>query len=142
MLWRVSCPEARLPKIVKGVRLFFNPITAGAGPLWPRQQKTVCSFHAIRARPTKILDFVSIYALIVLLKLFWEFVLKIFEKLKKLFLTFLASKGPPFGEKNQKCPQKIFFHKKSYFFFLNLYCKCCQLPFEVYNIQIFKFFKF
>ena len=65
--------------------LSLNPIIARAGLLWSWQSKIVSSFHDIRGRPTKILDFVSIYALIVLIKSFLEFVFKIFEKLKKIF---------------------------------------------------------
>ena len=48
----------------------LNPITARAGPLWPQQSKIFCFFHDISSRPTKILDFVYIYALIILIKSF------------------------------------------------------------------------
>ena len=70
--------------------------------------KKNCSFHDVWARPTKILDFVVIYALIVLLKSFWEFVFKIFEKLKKK-TNALGLKASPLWKKMLK---NIFFPKK------------------------------
>ena len=64
--------------------LSLNPIIARAGLLWSWQSKIVSSFHDIRGRPTKILDFVSIYALIVLLKSFWVIHFQNFEKKTKM----------------------------------------------------------
>ena len=44
--------------------------------------------------------------------------------------------------KKSKISKKIFFFKKSYFFFLNLHCTCSKRSFEVYNSHVSKDFKF
>ena len=90
---------------------------------------------------TKIHDFVSVYVWMVPWKSFLGFVFKIFEKRKKNFLRFRHKRVPPL-EKKSKISKKIFFWKKSYFFFLNLYCTCSKLSFDVYNSHVSKNFEF
>ena len=111
------------------------------GHYGPDDHKQPCCLYRVRAGTTKILDFVPVYVWIVPEKLFLEFVSEIFEKLKKNFLTVFTSKGPPFGKKS-KISKKNFFWKKSYFFFLNLYCTCSKLSFDVYNSHVSKNFEF
>ena len=69
-----------------------------------------------------------------------------------LFLKFLKNgkfifdnfdiKGSPLWKKNRKFPKTNLFSKNYTFFFLNLYCTCSKLSFEVYNSHVSKNFKF
>ena len=72
---------------------------------------------------------------------FWGLFLKFLKNGKKFFWRFWHQRVPPL-EKNRKYQKKIFFWKKSYFFFLNLYCTCSKLSFDVYNSHVSKNFKF
>ena len=62
--------------------------------------------------------------------------------MEKNFFDDFDIKGSPLWKKNRKFQKKIFFCKKSYFFFLNLYCTCSKLSFDVYNSHVSKNFKF
>ena len=57
------------------------------------------------------------------------------------FWQFWHQRVPPL-EKNQKFPKTNLFSKNYTFFFLNLYCTCSKLSFEVYNSHVSKNFKF
>ena len=86
---------------------------------------------------TKIHDFVYFSTCLVQVKLFLEKKLWKFEKLKKTIL--------PFWHQRKKERKKIFFSKKSCYFYLNLNSTCSQLTFEVYYncfSQIFQIFNF
>ena len=92
----------------------FSCITlflSGRGHYGPGHHERPCCFSTVRARPTKIHDFVSVYVWMAPWKSFLGFVSKIFEKWKKIFLMILTSKGPPFGKKS-KISKKIFFGEK------------------------------
>ena len=119
----------------------INPILSGGGHYGPDDHKRPRCFRRVRARTTKIHDFVSVYVWMVPWKSFLGFVFKIFEKRKKNFLRFRHKRVPPL-EKKSKISKKIFFWKKSYFFFLNLYFTCFKLSFDVYNSYVSKNFEF
>ena len=72
---------------------------------------------------------------------FWVLFSKFLKNGKKIFYDF-DIKGSPLWKKNRKYQKKFFFWKKSYFFFLNLYCTCSKLSFDVYNSHVSKNFKF
>ena len=72
---------------------------------------------------------------------FWGLFLKFLKNGKKIFYDF-DIKGSPLWKKNRKYQKKFFFWKKSYFFFLNLYCTCSKLSFDVYNSHVSKIFNF
>ena len=107
----------------------------GGGHYGPDDHERPRCFRRVRTTTTKIHDFVSVYIWMVPWKSFLGFVFKLFEKAKKIFWS-------PLWKKNWKFPKKIFFCKKSYFFFLNLYCTCSKLSFDVYNSHISKNFWF
>ena len=67
-----------------------------------------------------------------------EAIFEIFPKISKFFTKMNFFK---IFEKS-KISKKIFFFKKSYFFFLNLYCTCSKLSYDVYNSHVSKIFKF
>ena len=123
-------------------KLWHSLFWVGGGHYGPDDRERPHCFRRVRATTTKIHDFVSVYVWMVPWKSFLGFVFKIFEKWKKFFLTISTSKGPPFGKKNRKFQKNFFFWKKSYFFFLNLYCTCSKLSFEVYNSHVSKNFIF
>ncbi len=69
---------------------------------------------------------------------FWNFFLKILENWTSKILG-----GPrALGEKLKNRKRIFFFFKKSYFFWLNYYCTCSQLSFEVYNTSVAQNLKF
>ena len=72
---------------------------------------------------------------------FWGLFLKFLKNGKNFFWRFWHQRVPPL-EKNRKYQKKSFFWKKSYFFFLNLYCTCSKLSFDVYNSHVSKNFEF
>ena len=72
---------------------------------------------------------------------FWVLFSKFLKNGKKIFYDF-DIKGSPLWKKNRKYQKKFFFWKKSYFFFLNLYCTCSKLSFDVYNSDVSKNFEF
>ena len=57
------------------------------------------------------------------------------------FWQFRHQRVPPL-EKKSKISKKKIFCKKSYFLFLNLYCTCSKLSFDVYNSHVSKIFNF
>ena len=89
----------------------FNPILGGGGHYGPDDRERPRCFRRVRATTTKIHDFVSVYVWMVPWKSFLGFVFKIFEKRKKIFLTILTPKGPPFGKKIKKIKNFCFFPK-------------------------------
>ena len=89
---------------------------SGRGHYGPDDHERPRCFRRVRATTTKIHDFVSVSVWMVPWKSFLGFVFKIFEKRKKMFLTILTSKGPPFGKKSKKS-KKIFFSKNHTFSF-------------------------
>ena len=96
----------------KIVQQMFNPILGRGGHYGPDDRERPRCFRRVRAKTTKIHDFVSVYVWMVPWKSFLGFVFKIFEKRKKNFLMISKSKGPPFQKKNEKIPKKISFLKK------------------------------
>ena len=111
----------------------------GVGALWQEQPWMASLF--LQGKNYNNKNFVSVYVWMVPWKSFLGFVFKIFEKRKKFFLTILTSKGPPFGKKIENFKKKFFFWKISHFFFMNLYCTCSKLSFDVYNSHVSKNFK-
>ena len=65
-----------------------------------------------------------------------------FWKMENFVFDDFDIKESPFWKKIHKYPRTIFFFKKSYFFFLNLYCTCSKLFFDVYNSHVSKIFNF
>ena len=94
----------------------FNPIPTEGGPFGPEQPKTVWHFHSFMTGVTKIHDFVCFSICLVPVKLFWEKKFCNFDKLKKIILTVLTPKGPPFGKKIRKI-EKIDFFKENQTFY-------------------------
>ena len=87
------------------------------GHYGPDKHKQLHCLYRIRARPTKIPDFVPFYDEMVLGKSFFKFFFEIFEKSKKILLTILTSKGPPFEKKFKNFKKKYFFANNHTFSF-------------------------
>ena len=117
----------------------LNPILhGGGGPLWPGWPRTAWRFCRDRGRFTKIHDFVPFGTRQMPDKPFLEF---FFEEVGKLGVkNFRGSSS--IRQKTEKSKKNYFFCKKSYFFWLNLYCICSQLSFEVYNTSVAQNLKF
>ena len=107
------------------------------GPLWPGQLESVCRFHRVRDRLTKVLDFVLYKIYQVLWKSFLEFFFWNFWKTE--FQKFWGSSSV--SRKLKKLKKNCIFWRKLYFFLLNMNCICSQLFFEVYNIYVAKKFE-
>ena len=122
------------------------------GHYGPDNHKQLHCLYIISARPTKISDFVPFYDWMVLGKSFFNFFFEIFEKSKKMFLTVLTSKGPPF-EKKFKNFEKISFFANNHTFsfwicilhvfsFLLRYVTVIYLKisnFDLFMLEIFHF---
>ena len=99
---------------------------------------SVSRFHRVRARLTKTHDFVPFHNWKVQEKPFFEFFLKIFENWTSKILG-----GPrAWREKLKKLKKNQIFSRESYFYWLNLFCICSQLSFEVYSSSVAQNFKF
>ena len=108
------------------------------GHYGPTYHESVCCFHRNRARFTKILDFVPLHIWLIPSKPFLEFFFEIFKKLN--VQNFRGSSSMSW--KIEKIEKNPFFFKKSYFFWLNLFCIHSQLSFEVYNSSVAQNLKF
>ena len=96
------------------------------------------SVHRVRTKVTKTHDFVPLKNWKVPEESFFEFFLKIFWKLD--VENFWGSSS--MSRKIEKIEKNPFFCKKSYFFWLNLFCIRSQLSFEVYNSSVAQNLKF
>ena len=110
----------------------------GGGQKAPDDHKSFCRFRRARARLTKILDFVPFNTWQVPEKPFLKFVFENFAKLN--VKNFRGSSSIRW--KIEKSKKNLIFFKKSYFFWLNLYCTCSQLSFEVYMTSVAQNLKF
>ena len=110
----------------------------GGGQKAPDDHKALCRFRRAGARLTKILDFVPFNTWQVPEKPFLKFVFENFAKLN--VKNFRGSSSIRW--KIEKSKKNLIFFKKSYFFWLNLYCTCSQLSFEVYNTSVAQNLKF
>ena len=110
----------------------------GGGQKALHHPKSFCRFRRARARLTKIHDFVPFNTWHVLEKPFLEFYFENFGKLN--VKNFRGSSSIRW--KIKKLKKNPFFFKKSNFFWLNLYCTCSQLSFEVYNTSVAQNLKF
>ena len=100
----------------------------GVGHYDPHYHESVCCFHRVRARITKVHDFVCFNICQVPVKSFFGFFFQNFEKLD--IENFWGSSS--IDAKIKKIKKKIFFSNKPYFFLLNLHCIHSQLSFEVH----------
>ena len=116
----------------------INPIPTGGGHYGPPYHESVRRFHRVRAKLTKTHDFVPLKNWKVPEESFFEFFLKIFWKLD--VENFWGSSS--MSRKIKKIEKNPFFCKKSYFFWLNLFCIRSQLSFEVYNSSVAQNLKF
>ena len=110
---------------------WYFPLTLfhmSVGHYGPTYHESVCCFHRNRARFTKILDFVPLHIWLIPSKPFLEFFFEIFKKLN--VQNFRGSSSMSW--KIEKIEKNPFFFKKSYFFWLNLFCIHSQLSFEVH----------
>ena len=110
----------------------------GGGHYGPTYHESVRRFHRVRAKLTKTHDFVPLKNWKVPEESFFEFFLKIFWKLD--VENFWGSSS--MSRKIKKIEKNPFFCKKSYFFWLNLFCIRSQLSFEVYNSSVAQNLKF
>ena len=104
----------------------------------PDDHKALCRVRRAGARLTKILDFVPFNTWQVPEKPFLKFVFQNFAKLN--VKNFRGSSSIRW--KIRKSKKNLIFCKKSYFFWLNLYCTCSQLSFEVYMTSVAQNLKF
>ena len=122
-------------------RATLNKLTLfhmSGGHYGPHYHESVCCFHRDRARFTKILDFVPLHIWLIPSKPFLEFFFEIFKKLN--VQNFRGSSSMSW--KIEKIEKNPFFFKKSYFFWLNLFCIHSQLSFEVHNSSVAQNLKF
>ena len=110
----------------------------GGGHNGPPYHESVCRFHRVRARLTKTHDFVPFHNWKVQEKPFFEFFFENFWKLN--FENFRGSSS--MTRKIEKIEKNQIFCRESYFYWLNLFCICSQLSFEVYSSSVAQNFKF
>ena len=110
----------------------------GGGHNGPPYHESVCRFHRVRARLTKTHDFVPFHNWKVQEKPFLEFFFENFWKLN--VENFRGSSSMPW--KIEKIEKNQFFCRKSYFYWLNLFCICSELSFEVYSSSVAQILKF
>ena len=91
--------------------------------------ESVCHYRMVRAKLTKLPDFVPFHICQVPESQFWGL---FFKKLKNLAIeNFLGSSS--IRRKLENFDFFLFLTNKLYFFKLNLNCTCSQLLFEVHN---------
>ena len=102
---------------MRGLAGFLTLFRVWGGHYGPDKHKQLHCLYRIRARPAKIPDFVPYHNWMVLGKSFFKFFFEIFEKSKKILLTILTSKGPPFEKKFKNFKKKYFFENNHTFSF-------------------------
>ena len=120
------------------IKVFLTLFRMGGGHYGPPYHESVRRFHRVRAKLTKTHDFVPLKNWKVPEESFFEFFLKIFWKLD--VENFWGSSS--MSRKIKKIEKTPFFCKKSYFFWLNLFCIHSELSFEVYNSCVAQNLKF
>ena len=115
-----------------------NPISRGHGSIWPGHHTFVCSFRMSRARITKIGDFVSLTIWFVPVKPFLKYIFQNFWKMENwIFLGSSSMSG-----KLKKIWIFLIFCSDSYFFLLNPYFMCFQLPLRYITLLKLKIWTF
>ena len=120
------------------IYLILTLFYLGGGQKAPDHHTSLCRFRRTMARLTKILDFVPFNTWHIPEEPFLEFFFENFGKLN--VKNFRGSSSIRWKIKKSK--KNFFFFKKSYFFWLNYYCTCSQLSFEVYNTSVAQNLKF